>query len=503
MVIIKFLESQENDRYIINPNSVKLGRKFDDNSEQVQVIFPENEVDTKCTMIVKDTFNKGIDLIEFENGEIKGVTNTLSQFDKVLIGFVFTKDNYTKYSSYKTFYFEPSLAPTNFEPREPEFKGSYLEIIEKSFAKVRKNKDNESLIEFLNLKGEVVDTITIVGGSGGGIINETDPTVPSHVKKITEGDIVSWSNKAEQSEIVNLNKNIEDIENNKASIDYVDEEVRQVREVAEGKTKSFTISTLTDLGTLLGIDTSTIADEYTITSTTINYKEQSIELKQGDIFLIVDTGVPDYWVSVDDMKIYKMETMKIDLTEYVKNTDIANGTNAGVVKVNTSAGYGVGILESGVLRTVSANKGQISAKASNYMPIVPATLDYSIKVGMTTNTEEWTDEEKLKASELLGVLGKKTGAFDNGAIRGYVYFIDTNNNQIIKPVQIQANADTIPLRNPNGNFYVGKPTLIYECTNKGYVDEENNKIKATIPTITATQLEDGSYSLSITTPTEE
>ena len=196
MVIINFLDNKENDRYIIDPSSVKLGRRYDDNAEQIQVIFPENEVDTKCTMIVKDSLNKGVDLIEFTNGEIKDITTTLSQFEKVLIGFVFTNENYAKYSSYKTFYFEPSLYPDNFEPREPEFKGSYLGIINDTFASVRKN---ESLIEFLNIKGDVVDSITIVGGSGGGITNETDPTVPSYVKGIKQEDINKWNNKIDNT----------------------------------------------------------------------------------------------------------------------------------------------------------------------------------------------------------------------------------------------------------------------------------------------------------------
>lgn len=136
----------------------------------------------------------------------------------------------------------------------------------------------------------------------GIVSEESDPTVPSYVKNITEQNITDW--------------------NNKATTTYVDEEVNDIREVAEGKTKSFTIATLTDLGTLLGIDTSVVADEYTITTTTITYKDKSVVLKQGDLFLIVDTSVPDYWVSVDDMKLYKMETTKVDLTDYVKNTDI-------------------------------------------------------------------------------------------------------------------------------------------------------------------------------------
>ena len=37
------------------------------------------------------------------------------------------------------------------------------------------------------------------GGSGGGITNETDPTVPAHVKNITEENISAWNNKSDFS----------------------------------------------------------------------------------------------------------------------------------------------------------------------------------------------------------------------------------------------------------------------------------------------------------------
>lgn len=217
----------------------------------------------------------------------------------------------------------------------------------------------------------------------GIVSKETDPTVPDYVKNITEENIDSW--------------------NNKATTDYVDEQVDDVREVAEGKTKSFTVSTLSYLGTLLGIDTSVVANEYAITSTTIIYKEQSIELKQGDLFLIVDTNVPDYWVSVDDMKIYKMETTKVDLTDYVKNTDYGSHEKAGIYKL--LSGSGIWKNSDNALYISSATNADIDSKKSNYKPIVPLTLDYAIKVGLTTNTETLTEEEKTAIQNWLGIGG--------------------------------------------------------------------------------------------------
>ena len=89
--------------------------------------------------------------------------------------------------------------------------------------------------------------------------------------------------------------------------------------------------------------------------------------------------------------------------------------------------------------------------------------------------------EYAKLTQLDGKVDKQTPEFDAGATRGYVYFIDTDHNQTVKKVQIQANADTIPLRNPSGTFYVGNATLPYEAVNKGYVDSlVSNMSKATV-----------------------
>ena len=213
----------------------------------------------------------------------------------------------------------------------------------------------------------------------GIVSKESDPTVPDFVKNISEEDIESW--------------------NNKATTDYVDEQINDVREVAEGKTKSFTVTSLSNLGTLLGIDTSVVSNEYAITSTSINYGDKTIELKQGDLFLIVDTNVPDYWVSVDDMKIYKMETTKVDLTNYVKNTDFATSSTAGVIKLAP----GLLHVGNGGVAINKATLEQIASKTENYRPIVPSTLDYAVKYSLTTNTETLTDEEKIKAKNWLGI----------------------------------------------------------------------------------------------------
>ena len=50
-----------------------------------------------------------------------------------------------------------------------------------------------------------------------------------------------------------------------------------------------------------------------------------------------------------------------------------------------------------------ATNAEIDSKNQKFKPIVPANLDYAIKVGMTTNTQVWTEEDRAKARELLGL----------------------------------------------------------------------------------------------------
>ena len=74
-----------------------------------------------------------------------------------------------------------------------------------------------------------------------------------------------------------------------------------------------------------------------------------------------------------------LETQKVDLTEYVKNTDVATGTTLGLVMANVQSDYGVGVQKNGTLYIQSASKSHIDLRQNPYMPIVPSTLDYAVK----------------------------------------------------------------------------------------------------------------------------
>lgn len=91
-----------------------------------------------------------------------------------------------------------------------------------------------------------------------------------------------------------------------------------------------------------------------------------------------------------------------ELLGAVGDTDYASsdGTVAGLLAVNPSKGIGRANL-SPTLEIVPADKTDIP-KRTSYKPITPRNLDYAVKVGVTTNAEVLTDEEKASACDWLG-----------------------------------------------------------------------------------------------------
>lgn len=86
--------------------------------------------------------------------------------------------------------------------------------------------------------------------------------------------------------------------------------------------------------------------------------------------------------------------------EYVKATDYATASKAGIVMVKDST-YGLKLDNGKEIRVVGASKKDIDEKSGN-RPIKPTELDYAVKSAMTTNTLEWTEEEKQSARDLIG-----------------------------------------------------------------------------------------------------
>ena len=96
-------------------------------------------------------------------------------------------------------------------------------------------------------------------------------------------------------------------------------------------------------------------------------------------------------------------SVNVDLDGYVKFTDIATATKAGVVTVQPNGLYGVGWNETAGLFLTSATDPEIEKKTTANRAISPRNLDYAVKTSITTNANVLTDEEKAQAQEWLGV----------------------------------------------------------------------------------------------------
>ena len=71
--------------------------------------------------------------------------------------------------------------------------------------------------------------------------------------------------------------------------------------------------------------------------------------------------------------------IEVDLTDYVKNTDIATETNAGVITVNHKGLYGIGWNSTAGLFVASATESEIDKKVSANKAITPKILAYAVE----------------------------------------------------------------------------------------------------------------------------
>lgn len=99
--------------------------------------------------------------------------------------------------------------------------------------------------------------------------------------------------------------------------------------------------------------------------------------------------------------------------EYVKKTDYAvEDGDYGLVKLTDANSSGIGRDSDGSLIISGANETDIDSKETSRKPITPYELDYAVKVGMTTNTETWLEDDRTKARELIGAVGVNDEATD-------------------------------------------------------------------------------------------
>lgn len=191
---------------------------------------------------------------------------------------------------------------------------------------------------------------------------------------------------------------------------YVDSEIKEIDSLAKGAVsgKSFT--------------------DYTELVRDLN-SASSTDYVRAQHLLVRTLGVPDLWIYdvsteylsyeyINDEAIAEavkegtlqigyyvlaaLETQKVDLADYVKNTDYGSSNKVGLVRSN--AAYGTYINpDNGILSIVCADEARIKAKTDGYMPIVAKRVDYAVKEGLVNNAITLTDEERQAAQGWLGI----------------------------------------------------------------------------------------------------
>lgn len=149
----------------------------------------------------------------------------------------------------------------------------------------------------------------------------------------------------------------------------------------------------------------------------------------------------------DEPNTYVYEWKKIiledNLSDYVKNTDYANGATGGIVKVSPNLGIDTTY---NVLYIVSATSSEIGERSSATKPIVCANLNTAVKAALSDEKRisDMTDTEKANARGVIGAISetdygttqkagvvKSSGSFGFGInTGGYGYLMKATNAEI-------------------------------------------------------------------------
>lgn len=224
-------------------------------------------------------------------------------------------------------------------------------------------------------------------------------------------------------------------------------ELNAVAEIAEGKNKGYVINTQSQITGTKDSD-----DNYTnvtaITGITLT------DLHVGDIIYIKELNVPDYWVSalvysgdtLQSVSLNKMETSKVDLTDYVTlNTDqtiTGVKTFIDVINIGNSNGNRIGTIQctqpEGLI--IRDNNTGAGIRGTYVSGVGPAIISYGVgNTSLGTSTYNWKD----------------------GYFSGQVYAENTfnviNAEDIVNNTLTQAQYDLIT----NGKPTLIKGTLIY------------------------------------------
>jgi hypothetical protein len=221
-------------------------------------------------------------------------------------------------------------------------------------------------------------------------INAEDPAP-------TPEEVSQWN-----TMITELNKKIDEVDDIKEYSDYAKEqgdyakqEAEKVDEVVEYVTTTSEQAKETSenaLSIAKGRATGYVFDTLEDLELWLQDEANTSKLVLGDNLYIRALGVPDYWW--DGSEKQQLETQKVDLKDYVKNTDYATESKAGVMKIASDRGA---FIQNGYFYIRRATNEDIDDKSNAYRPIVPANLNYA--VGSVKASETQSGSAKMWTSQ--------------------------------------------------------------------------------------------------------
>lgn len=157
--------------------------------------------------------------------------------------------------------------------------------------------------------------------------------------------------------------------------------------------------------------------------------------------------------------------LNVDHSEYVKFTDYATVSKAGVIKTKDEFGTN---MAGDTLYLVPAYDGEITNQSAvSYRPLMPRHISKITKVGMTDNKETWTDGEKAAACETIGAIPTPKA---NGEFSLVQLDRTAKNPTLVRGSHVPA-AYAVAKFDPNANLKTSTPTEDNDAVNKKYAED--------------------------------
>jgi len=241
--------------------------------------------------------------------------------------------------------------------------------------------------------GAEVNDVTSVNSKTGAVVLDADDISDTNTtnKFVTATDKQTWNGKQDTTS-----------SSLTTTSDSIVGAINEVNSIAKGANQALSYgnySTMITAFNALSATTYNVGQNiYIVTTDVPDLWISSIEETSSTYTYTTDEAfttalATDGYVQVGYYRLSALETQKVDLTSYVKNTDYATSLVGGVVK--TGSNLGILINQNGNPYIDYAQNTDIDAKTSYRKPIVPAQLNYavgSVKASQTQSgsAKMWT-----------------------------------------------------------------------------------------------------------------